>query len=137
MFGTKLIGKNIDDDTKYIDVTHYRVAEDGYWEDVWEIIDKPIEIYELYYQKHLEEHLTRAVVKFNNLKQKAQEIYASLTDESEKQAWDTYFSIMPTENPETHDITIPKFPIKNEEGKYVPNLDENGNWVTRVLHDGQ
>ena len=24
-----------------------------------------------------------------------------------------------------------------EEGKYVPNLDENGNWVTRVLHDGQ
>ena len=24
-----------------------------------------------------------------------------------------------------------------KEGKYVPNLDENGNWVTRVLYDGQ
>jgi hypothetical protein len=34
-------------------------------------------------------------------------------------------------------INKPGFPIKNEEGKYVPNLDENGNWVTRVLHDGQ
>jgi hypothetical protein len=130
-------GLSIDDPSKKLVATHYRLAGDGFWEDVWEIVDKnEKELQELQQIKN-EQNLFIAKFFLDNLKTKGQEIYDSLTDESEKQAWDTYFSIMSYEDPISHDITIPKFPIKNEEGKYVPNLDENGNWVTRVLHDGQ
>jgi len=130
-------GLTNDDPLKKLVITHYRLAEDGFWEDVWEVIDKELHEVETY-QQYLNEHLLFiANNRLNLLKNIAQEIYKSLTDELEKQAWDTYFSIMSYEDPISHDITIPKFPIKNEDGKYIPNLDENGNWVMRVLHESQ
>ena len=130
-------GLTNDDPLKKIVITGYRLANDDFWEDVWEIVDRNENEIEAYQQNQSAKFLAIANVRIGILKNKAQEIYASLTDESEKQAWDTYFSIMSFEDPVSHDITIPKFPIKNEEGKYVPNLDENGNWVTRILHDVQ
>jgi len=128
-------GLSIDDPSKKLVITHYRLADDGFWEDVWEIVNKDNEEIQNYEQYQNEKKLYVATVKLENLKFKSQEIYVSLTDESEKQAWDTYFSIMSFEDPVSHDITIPKYPIKNEDGKYIPNLDENGNWVTRILHE--
>jgi hypothetical protein len=130
-------GLTNDDPLKKLVMTNYRLSDDGFWEDVWEIVNKDNEEVQNYEQYQNEKKLYVATVKLENLKNKANEIYASLVNESEKQAWDTYFSIMSFEDPVSHDITIPKYPIKNEQGKYVPNLDENGNWVTRVLHDGQ
>jgi hypothetical protein len=128
-------GLTADSLSKKLVTTHYRLASDGFWEDVWEIVDKnEDELQELQQIKN-EQNLFIAKFFLDNLKTKGQEIYNSLTDESEKQAWDTYFSIMSFEDPVSHDITIPKFPIKNQEGKYVPNLDGNGNWVTRILHE--
>jgi hypothetical protein len=128
-------GLTNDDPLKKLFVTNYRLANDGFWEDAWEVVDKNADELQKSQEVKTEEKLSFAKFILSNLKNKANEIYASLTDESEKQAWDTYFSIMSFEDPVSHDITIPKYPIKNEEGKYIPNLDENGNWVTRVLHD--
>jgi hypothetical protein len=128
-------GLTNDGPLKKLVITNYRLANDGFWEDVWEIVDK--ETHEIHEYNNFKEErkLYTAISKLENLKNKSQEIYNSLTDESEKQAWDTYFSIMSFEDPVSHDITIPKYPIKNEDGKYIPNLDENGNWVTRILHE--
>jgi hypothetical protein len=128
-------GLTNDDPLKKLFVTNYRLANDGFWEDVWEVINKETQEIEAHQQNQNALLLSKATNRLGLLKTKAQEIYASLTDESEKQAWDTYFSIMSFEDPVSHDITIPKYPLKNEEGKYIPNLDGNGNWVTRVLHD--
>jgi len=130
-------GLTNDNPLKKLSVTNYRLANDGFWEDLWEIVDKDTEETSSYYANQQKINFNIALIKLENLKNKAEEIYASLTDESEKQAWDTYFSIMSFEDPISHDITIPKYPIKNEDGKYIPNLDENGNWVTRVLHESQ
>jgi hypothetical protein len=124
-------GLTNDDPLKKIELVHYRLANDGYWEDVWEVVNKSEEEIQKF-KNNIQEN-RRSMAKL--LLTKGQEIYNSLTDESEKQAWDTYFSIMSFEDPVSHDITIPKFPIKNEDGKYIPNLDENGNWVTRILHE--
>jgi hypothetical protein len=130
-------GISIDDPSKKLVMTDYRLANDGFWEDVWEAVDKDVNQLQRLQEVENEEKLNIAIGLLSSLKNKANEIYDALTNESEKQAWDTYFSKMSFENPITHDITIPKYPIKNEEGKYIPNLDENGNWVTRILYDGQ
>ena len=123
------------DPTKRLEIVSYKLGSDGFWEDVCAIVDKTEEEIAAYRQSQINRTLPLAITRLNNLKTTAQEIYATLTDDSEKNAWDTYFSMLPTEEPQTHDINIPKYPIKNEQGKYVPNLDSTGNWEMRILHN--
>lgn len=123
-------GLTNNDPYKKLDITNYRLADDGFWEDVWGIVEKTqIEIDETNQQ-----YLLKAISMFESRKRRAQEILDSLTDESEKQAWNTYLSMMnsiPT--PTAFDMLIPKFPRKDDTGKYIPNLDESGNWTNTVL----
>lgn len=124
---------------KIADVVGYHLAEDGVtWQDEWAYIDTPQHIIEEREAVKLQITLKVAKDILENRKQEGRKILESLTDESEKVAWIQYFKLMdPIQVTDAHDIAIPKIPIKNQEGKYIPNLDENGNWVTRILiHDG-
>jgi hypothetical protein len=114
--------------------SNYVLSSDGVtWQDQWVLVDQHPEILNNGKNHHA---LMIAKHTLTNLKNKAQEIIATLTDADELQVWNTYKSMIDKiTSHEPHDQLIPKYPIKDSSGKYVPNIDSSGNWVMRVLHD--
>ena len=127
----------IDNQPDRTNIKYRYVKKDNYFIDEYYYEEFSVEQHSKADEYENNYYLNLAINIMSDIKTKAFDYSETAITDSEKEAWQTYFGLL-SEIPETitqYDIIIPKMPIKNESGQWIKNLDNEGNWVTRLLLD--
>ena len=118
---------------------------DGIWKDVHYAIDmSDEEKARVDEEEAKQKNPLIAIGKLSAIKHAAEYNIENLTDANQIDVWNQYLNILrsitipdnlPMNNLALEVVKFPRFPKKDENGNWVPNLDDDGNWKMKNIQD--